>query len=200
MAQEYKYVRADSLSFDPREQISRIFVEGFYQWLHFFSKDKELLSRALAHTFELGKFYVGADRETVAAITACTDGKHPSIHLDKHELRRHLGFLRGSFAYVMLYKYLENHPYPFTLSESTGSIEFVATAAKYQRQGVASALIEHIMSNTPYTDYVLEVADTNTAALRLYERLGFAEVKRIPEKHPKQSGLNFYIYMRKSGA
>jgi hypothetical protein len=31
----------------------------------------------------------------------------------------------------------------------------------------------------------------------LYERLGFREFRRVPEKHPKQSGLNFYVYMRR---
>jgi GNAT superfamily N-acetyltransferase len=192
-----EYLRADKLNYDPRPQISRVFVEGFYQWLRYFSKDKEKLARALIHMFDASKFYVAVDGETIAAITAFTDGIHPPIRLDKNDLRSHLGLIGGTFAYSMLKKNLENHPYPFEVTTQMGSIEFVATAPEYRGQGVAADLIRHIMDEMPCSDYILEVADTNKTALRLYERLGFAEFIRVPEKHPKQSGLNYYVYMKR---
>jgi ribosomal protein S18 acetylase RimI-like enzyme len=97
----------------------------------------------------------------------------------------------------MLKTHLQEHGYPFTLAPQTGSIEFVATAPEFRGKGAAFALIEHVMRTCGYSEYVLEVADTNAAALRLYERLGFREFRRTPEKHPKQSGLNFYVYMKR---
>ena len=197
MSLSMDFKQAAVLPFDSREQISHIFTVGFYQWLKYFSKDKERLARSLAHMFDLNKFYVAVEDDKIAAITACTDGKSSPIHLEKRELRRHLGFVGGSIAFIMLNIYLVNHPYPFEIEETTGSIEIVATAPEYRGQGVARSLIEYVIAATHYSEYVLEVADTNTTAVRLYEHLGFAEFMRMPEKHPNQSGLNFYVYMRK---
>ncbi|MDR1539747.1 MAG: GNAT family N-acetyltransferase [Clostridiales bacterium] len=98
----------------------------------------------------------------------------------------------------MLKIHLQEHSYPFTLAKQSGSIEFVATSPVYRRKGVAFSLIEHILQTCDYGEYVLEVADTNNAAMRLYEHLGFREFQRAPEKHPKRSGLNFYVYMKRS--
>jgi ribosomal protein S18 acetylase RimI-like enzyme len=190
------YLPADELDFDAREQISRVFVVGFYQWLKYFSKDVERLACALTHSFELSKFWCAIEGETVAAITACTDGLKSPMRLDKSELRRHLGFISGSLAYSVLKTHLLEHGYPFTLEPTTGSIELVAARQEFRGKGVTFGLIEHVMETCGYDEYVLEVADTNVTAVRLYERLGFIEFQRVPEKHPKQSGLNYYMYMK----
>ena len=39
-----------------RNEISSIFVDGFYKWIKFFSKDKEVLKKAFAHMFNLDAF------------------------------------------------------------------------------------------------------------------------------------------------
>ncbi|MDR1589443.1 MAG: GNAT family N-acetyltransferase [Oscillospiraceae bacterium] len=191
-----QYLTADKLNFDAREQISSVFAEGFYQWLKYFSKDKGKLAKALEHMFDLSKVWVAVDGNAVAGITTCTDGITPPVCLDKKELRHHFGLVRGSIAFKMLKVFLQEHKYPFSIAPDTGSIEFVATAPDYRGKGVAFALIEHIMKAEGYAIYVLEVADTNETAYRLYERLGFKEFMRVQEKHPKQSGFNYYVYMR----
>ncbi|MDR1539746.1 MAG: hypothetical protein LBU32_17465 [Clostridiales bacterium] len=63
--------------------------------MKYFSKDKEQLAHALAHMFDLTKFYIAVESEAVAAIAACTDGVKPPIRLDKSKLRKHLGLIRG---------------------------------------------------------------------------------------------------------
>lgn len=75
-------------------------------------------------------------------------------------------------------------------------MEFVATAAEHRGKGVASAIIEHIVKVTPFSAYILEVADTNLAAVKLYEKLGFKEFMRTPEPHSKRSGINYLVYMK----
>jgi len=40
---------------------------------------------------------------------------------------------------------------------------------------------------------------TNTGAIALYEKLGFAEIQRLAEKHPKRSGFAYKLYMKRSG-
>ncbi|MEH7391380.1 GNAT family N-acetyltransferase, partial [Bacillus sp. JJ1474] len=80
----------------------------------------------------------------------------------KKELRKHLGFFKGSMAGIFLKKEFEA---PFEeFPPNTGSIEFVGTASEFRGQGVATQIIKHIIENTPYNDYVIEeVADTNTS-------------------------------------
>ncbi len=188
--------RASELGETVRKNISVIFVGGFMQWLKFFSKDPEKLSCAFAHMFLLDAFYVAVIDGELAGIAACTDGNTPPIRLKPGELRRHLGLMRGTIAGMILKKELENHPYPFLIEPGWGSVEFVATDGKQRGKGVASAIIKHIVAVTPYSAYVLEVADTNTPAVKLYEKLGFREFKRIPQKHSKQSGINHLVYMK----
>lgn len=77
-----------------------------------------------------------------------------------------------------------------------GTVEFVATSTEYRSKGVASSIINHIFETTPYNEYVLEVADTNEKAVRLYEKLGFSEFMRVKEKHSKQSGINNLLYLK----
>lgn len=188
--------RASELGESARKKVSDIFVGGFFQWLRYFSKDQQKLSRALAHMFRLEAFYAAVDGGEILGIAACTDGKTSSVRIRTGELRRHLGFIMGSFAGLQLKRELENHSYPFPIEPGTGSIEFVATDPKHLGQGVASAILRQIFSDTPYCAYVLEVADTNTPAVRLYKKLGFREFLRIPHKYSKQSGINALIYMK----
>ncbi|NRG46194.1 GNAT family N-acetyltransferase [Bacillus sp. CRN 9] len=190
-------VKADKIDLDVRLQISEIFAEGFTQWLGYFSKDKSTIAKAFAHMFVLDQFYVAVANDKVAGMTACTDGKTLSIKLNKKELRKHLGFFKGSIAWIFLKKEFEA-PYE-NFPPNTGSIEFVGTANEFKGQGVASQIIQYIFENTPYKDYVIEeVADTNIPAMNLYKKLGFEEYKRkpLPEKLAKKNGINNLLSLR----
>ncbi|MEX3715852.1 GNAT family N-acetyltransferase [Cytobacillus horneckiae] len=190
-------VKADKIDLDVRLQISEIFAEGFTQWLGYFSKDKSTIAKAFAHMFVLNQFYVAIANDKVAGMTACTDGKTFSIKLNKKELRKHLGFLKGSIAGIFLKKEFEA-PYE-KFPPNTGSIEFVGTAHEFKGQGVASQIIQYIFENTPYKNYVIEeVADTNIPAMNLYKKLGFKEYKRkpLPEKLAKKNGINNLLSLR----
>lgn len=186
---------------DVRGKMAQIFAEGFAQWLGYFSKDKYILAKAFSHMFVLNQFYVAIENNKVAGMAACTDGKSLSVQLNKKELRKHLGFFKGSIAGIALKKEFEA-PYE-NFPAYTGSIEFVGTASEFRGEGTATQIIQYIIENTPYHDYLIEeVADTNIPAMRLYEKLGFEEYKRkpIPEKVAKRNGINNLLslkYMKK---
>ena len=176
---KFLIVKADEVDLDVRTQMSEIFAEGFTQWLVFFSKDKNVIAKAFAHMFILDQFFVAIANGEIAGVTACTDGTKKSVRLNKKELRKHLGFFKGSMAGIFLKKEFEA-PYE-NFPPNTGSVEFVGTAPEFRGQGVASQIIQHIIENTPYNDYVIEeVADTNTPAMSLYKKMGFEEYKRKP--------------------
>lgn len=194
---KFKIIKADQTELDVRAQMGNIFADGFTQWLGYFSKDKNVIAKAFDHMFILDQFYVAVRDEEVAAVAACTDWKSQSVKLNKKELRKHLGFFKGSIAGIALKKEFEA-PYE-NLPLHTGSIEFVGTASKFRGQGAASQLIRHIIENTPYEDYVIdEVADTNRPAMRLYEKMGFEEYRRkpMPPKAAKKSGINNIVSLK----
>jgi ribosomal protein S18 acetylase RimI-like enzyme len=191
-------ILARDFNHDAGMQISEIFVEGFYQWLKYFSKDKGKLKNAFEHMFNQEVFYVAVIDREIAGITACNDGTIPSVRLQQRELKRHLGFFMGTMAYYLLRREFEIKQYPFEITQGMGLIEFVATSDRYRGQGVATTIINHIINTTPYKEYALEVADTNTNAVKLYEKLGFIDFIKVKDKHTKHSGINYFVYMKKT--
>ena len=178
--------------------ISHVFVDGFFQWLHYFSKDKEKLIQAFCHMFNLEVFYVAVIDNEIAGIAACTDGIKPTVKLNRKEMKKHLGFFMGTIAYLVLKREFETKKYPFKIEKGMGMVGFVATATKYRGKGVETAILKHIFVSTPYSMYALEVADTNTNAINLYEKLGFIEFLRVKQKDSKRSGINHLVYMKYS--
>lgn len=189
-------IRANIKDNSVKAEMSRIFVEGFYQWLQYFSKDKTKLANALAHMFNLDVFYLAEEGGRIAGFAACNDGSAPTVVLDKSEFTKYLGAVKGRIAYSILKKEFEEKQYPFEIAKDMGMVEFVATAPEYRGKGVATTIIRHIFDQTPRRQYVLEVADTNTTAVQLYERLGFREFQRVPQENSKRSGVNYLVYMK----
>lgn len=196
---EFKITRADYIDFDVRVQISKIFAEGFSQWLIFFSKDPNKIAKAFAHMFVLDQFYVAIVDDKVAGMVACKNGRTTSVKLNKKELRKHLGYFKGSLAYLFLKKEFER--YVNDPSLEAGSIEFVGTSAEFRGFGVATQIIKYIIENTQYNNYLIEeVADTNIPAMNLYKKLGFKEYKRIaiPQRRAKKIGINNFLSLKYS--
>lgn len=190
-----KYIQADKLDFDPRPQMGDIFAEGFANLLSVFSKDTKLLSKAFAHIFDLQYFYVALKDNTIAAMSACTDGISP-VRFDKTICRKELGLFRGRFAHNQLTKYIVNHKFPFNFTPDMGRIEIVGTAADFRGKGVAYELLKHIMESEPYKEYVLEVTDDNIPAIKLYEKLGFEIFEKVEMKGSAKKVINAFLYMK----
>jgi len=147
--------------------------------------------------FVLDQYYVAVADNKIAGMVACTDCRTLSVRLNKNELRKYLGFFKGSIAAIVLKKEFES-PYENPAPE-TGSIEFVGTASEFRGKGVASQIINHIIKNTAYREYLIkEVADTNTPAMNLYKKLGFTEYNRIPvpPKRARKIGINNFISLK----
>lgn len=177
-----------------RQKISEIFVDGFGEHLRYFSNDTQTLADALAHMFVLDVFYVAVSDGEIAGITACTDGTVSSIKHNWRVLTRHLRLVRGTAANFVFNQEFQKPP--METGEKIASVEFVATASKFRGQGVATAIMNTLFALPQYEEYILEVADTNTNAVRLYEKLGYREFKRVKASHSKHSGINFLVYMK----
>jgi len=185
-----------------REKISELFVDGFYDDLKMFSKDRARLARAFAHMFLLRYFYVALVDGEIAGVAACLGAEDYCVKFDQKELVRHLGLFRGLFA-GFAFKYLGHSPkYPpeAATDERTGSIEFVATGSLRRKKGVAAAILGHLHSLPEYAEHVLEVKDTNAAAVALYEKLGYREVFRRKFRWSKRADFDYFVYMKRPRA
>jgi hypothetical protein len=90
-------IRACKADRNIRNEMSAIFVDGFYQWLNYFSKDKDKLFKAFVHMFNTEAFYTAVVDDNIAAIAACTTNNIPSVRLKYSEFRKHFGFFMGSW-------------------------------------------------------------------------------------------------------
>lgn len=191
-------IRADKIDIEVRTQMAEIFSEGFTQWLIFFSDDKQKISKTFEHMFILENFYVAFMGNKVIGMAACTNIKSQSVKLNKKELFKNLGIIKGSIAWFTLRKRFNTEIPKNNLK--TGSIEYVGIDPKYRGQGVGKRIINYIIENTPYREYIIEeVADTNIPAINLYKKIGFKEYKRkvLPSRTAKRIGINHLISFKK---
>lgn len=174
-----------------RQDVARVFVDGYIDALRSLSRDRERWESALAPAFVADRFWVALIDDEVLGIAACCGPGTRAMHLDREAFRTHLGRVRGSLAHrVMRGNFHRGVPLP----EHAGYVECVATAARARGRGIATALMEHIQT-LPYDRLLLEVADTNTGAIRLYERLGYHEVRRSKARLPWITGHRYALYL-----
>lgn len=178
-----------------RRPIIEVFVDAFGPDFSYFSKNPSTLADAFEHMLVLDLFHVALLDGEPAGIAACTDGRQQSLVPRGRPLRRHFGLVKGTIAAVTLTREFSGGVPDVT--EGTASIEVVGTASRFTGKGVATAVIEHLLALPQYHEYVLEtVSDINTPALNLYRKLGFVEYKRVPVKHTKLSGINYYVSLK----
>jgi ribosomal protein S18 acetylase RimI-like enzyme len=176
-----------------RERIAELFVAGFYDTaLRHFSKDRVKLRDTFAPMLALEAFYVAVAEGEIAGMAACIAPTGSAFNLDRKFLRRQFGWLRGLVCHYAF----KNQAGLFKLGadEKTAIVFCVATAPEFAGRGVGTALMRRILDLPSWEHFVLDVADTNAAAIGLYEKLGFRETGR--RKAPKGSGANQLIFMR----
>ena len=179
-----------------RQALARCIAEGFEKDFSILCKDMDKTARALEGGVQTQRFWV-AEREGVLIGTAAvSDCQGRAVLTDKAGYRKHFGPLRGRLALLVLKEEFEA---PLDIPPETGYLEFVTTDRRFRRQGVATALLQKIVTSGLYRDYILDVVNTNANAIRLYEKLGFREFRRSPEKHGTKKGFSAKIYMKYGG-
>lgn len=176
-----------------RQGLARCIAEGFERDFSALCKDTEKTARAIEGGIRTSRFWVAEEKDILAGTAALSDCRERAVRTDRAGYLKHFGPLRGRLALFVLKEEFET---PLKIPEKTGYLEFVAVDRRFRRQGVATALLQKILSSGLYQDYLLDVVNTNTGAIRLYEKLGFQTVRQIPEKHGKQKGFDFRIIMR----
>ncbi|SDM56947.1 GNAT family N-acetyltransferase [Allokutzneria albata] len=188
-------VRADELGEGARGRVADVFARGFAEDFSYFSKDPGVLADAFAHMLLLDRFHVVCVDGEPAAIATLTTGTEQCFAPKWGPMREHLGLLRGTICYFVVRK--QFMAVSDGVTEGVGEIGFVTTAPGYQRRGLGTVLLRHLIATPGFRAFVLEeIKDTNEAALGLYRKLGFTEYRRRPQKHAARAGFDAYVSMR----
>jgi ribosomal protein S18 acetylase RimI-like enzyme len=176
-------------------QAVEIFAASFYELLSFISPEIEVIADTLEHSFLLEHYYAGLLDDNVVGIVACSTHTERAHRFNRVQLIKKSGLIKGNLAYVRLRKHFENLK---GLRPHQCCIEWVATDSAYRGKGVSRKMQQYLLEELPYEEYVLEVANTNYSAIRLYEKLGFVVYERKTQKNNKrQSEFNEIVYMKK---
>jgi len=178
---------------EDRFQISLVIAYGFEKDFAFLNKDMNKIAKAIQNGIHIDKFYVAVLEDAIIGVTACTDCYGRAIDIDKKAYRKYFGIIKGLIATKVM---KEEFMKPLNYSETTGYIECATVDISHRRKGIAEAMINYILKNLKYNEYVLDVTDINNSAIRCYEKIGFEEFERIKEKYGKQKGFNEKKYMK----
>ena len=174
--------------------IARTLAYAFEEDFSGLTKDMERIAKALENGIDTDRFVVAETGGGIIGITGCADCLGRAVTVTKKEIRKHLGLIRGSIAYMVLY---EEAFAPLDFPPTTAMIDYVGVLKAARGNGIAKALLEKTVELNPqYTKFVLNVKDNNDGAIRVYERFGFVEYERIPYKWAKQAGFNAKVWMR----
>ena len=191
-----KIVKANKVKWDVRDEMSRLFVDSFYDLFRSYCNEKEKLYKSFRKIFNINKFYVVLLDDKLIAMGACCDGKS-SIKFKKSSMCFNMGLSKGNKAYEYFKLILEDRDYSFDIDKDCGMVEFVAVNEKYRNKKVGFTLINHMMYDNDYKRYLAKVADNNHRAIGLLEKIDFEEFDREKSriKEKEDTGVDNYLYM-----
>ncbi len=160
-------------------QAVEIYAATFYEPLSFISNDLDLIADVLEHAFVRDRHYVALLDGNVVAVVSISDAQGRPQRYRREFLTRRLGLLKGSLAYFRLRGVFGQ---PINLEQQQCYIDYVVTDSAFRGMGIASELQRHLFGVLPYKEYLLEVAEMNFRAIRMYEELGFSVENRKPQR------------------
>ncbi|WP_275006753.1 GNAT family N-acetyltransferase [Promicromonospora iranensis] len=190
--------RGDVLGEDYRRRITEVYVRSFAQDFVAFSRDTDKLADAFERMLLLDRFYIALVDGEPAGLASLTEGDQKLFAPRWRELRRHLGLVRGLLSYLVIRSWFMSAS--SDARPGRAEIGFVATEPAYQGQGVATALLRHLLARPGYREFVLEdIKDTNEVALGLYAKLGFTVYERRKVRFARRVGFTELLSMRLVG-
>ena len=187
--------KMDDLADDVNLKVAHVFVDAYYDLLCSMTEDKEKLIASFKDAFVKDVFYLALIDGEVVGMLACSNNKHRAVNLNRSSFIKSLGFLKGNFAYFFISN--EFHK-KLDYDDDATYIEFVATTSQARGKGVATKLFKHVIENSGYNQFTLDVIDTNEKALSIYRKLGFKEFKRTSATYFEKKIFNYKIYMKLS--
>lgn len=179
---------------DDKKEIVNCILDAFQRDFSGFinSVGREKVQQFLEESICSDFFYLMEDEQVIMGVLALSDDRGRALKEAKKAAQKHFGFLFGWILYLVNFKEFEK---VYCDSPDAAFIEFVAVKQEFQGRGIATDLLKRVISESPYKCYILDVVDTNHAAISCYNKLNFSEIKREKVKFGKQKGFQEKIFM-----
>lgn len=181
---------------DEKKKIAKAIANSYKEELSVLSKHQESLIEVFEYGIHTERFWIWLEGYQVLGIAACSDNSGRAFTPDRKKCIKNFGLIRGLIAsFIFNSEFAKTLPYPKT----TGYIEFVGVLDSARGRGISKKiLLEIIKQSGQYDEFLLDVMDNNSAALKTYEKLGFREYKREPFRGGKNKGIKERVYMKLS--
>jgi len=192
---DIKICKLSELSEELVDQSVAILVDGLYDGgFSAISKDKNILKELFKDSLVYDMNYAClCDGEVAGYLGVGNSSTRPAGNMKRETFERLFGKLRGGMMYKPVSKgFCE----PFVESDEEIEIGFLVTNPRFRGRGIATQLIRYVCENFDYKYCVLDVLSKNTNAKRLYEKLGFKQVKVKSDWLLRLHGIGNAITMR----
>ncbi|GEC87836.1 MULTISPECIES: GNAT family N-acetyltransferase [Brevibacillus] len=177
------------------EEAANVFIDSYPEMMTLLSRDRAVLVDFMKPSFATELYYAALWNGKVIGIMAYSTMAQRPLCFDKKRMQKAFGTFKG-WVYYCFFSWHFHSPLAVHLDECF--IESVATSPESRGKGVATALLNYFFEHLPYRDFHLEVVDTNTNAIRLYQKHGFTIVKSKKQRlFRKQAGFNETYTMKK---
>ncbi len=177
-----------------KNQFSEIFVEGFGHLLNL-KKDTDKFKSLLVYSVHPLNSYAYVKDGNVAGIILLATNKLRPLKLNESEAVK----LFGKFKGISMCRQINMVFQSKVVNEDTDLyIDMLAVSKNAKRQGIGRKLLEFAFSMKGFNRYYLEVLSKNKNAKRLYEKLGFIDIKNSYFSPVRLMGYGYPIKMKKS--
>ena len=153
-----------------KNDIARTIVYGFRFDFIRLSKNLDKVVDALASSIDFRRFFIARNGSQTIGVIACADCNGRAINIDIKQFRKYLGLFKGSIAGSMLKTEFSK---PLQSPLTTGNIDVVSVAENFRRMGLAGKMLDTVINQTEYNEYILDVVDSNISAQKCYLKYGF---------------------------
>ena len=189
---QYEIKAYGQLSDIQKKATISIFIEGFGHMMNF-SKDNQELEALFSTAFNPFYTYAYVENDKVLGILGIATNAIRPIKLEQNQCVEIYGKFKGTVLFKQLNVIFQSQ---VVKSDTDIYIDILATTKAAKGRGVATRLIEYVLSLNEYKECYIEVLSKNLNAKRLYEKIGFAIYKKRPFSFITLRGQGYPIMMR----
>ncbi|TDW26377.1 hypothetical protein EDD63_10192 [Breznakia blatticola] len=152
--------------------------------------DEKKLEKAIMCALQPQHVCIAENDGRVVGVLASTQGNKRALQLDRNEVIKWFGILRGPVIYKRLIRIFEK---PLCNKDTICLIDFVYG----ESDKVCHELIEYVLKQAYGEAYLAVIPDTDARIIRILKHSKFYEVSREEKYMKSQKRMNQYIYLRR---
>ena len=178
-----------------KSQIAEVFAKSFEADFAVLANGVDNVAKIFENGVNPSRILVAEQNGRLVGALGCGDCSDRPFHVTKKDCKKYLGFFRALLAHAV---FTEEFVKPFPHPPNVAYIDFLGVLEEARGQGIAKALLAKVVEYFPqYDEFILDVTDVNTTAIKLYEKVGYVEYEREHSRWAKYgAGFKEKVWMR----